>query len=56
MFDLSTLSEWDKVLSRLEPAAPPKNGQSRTFQRIIDRDDQAQCPFGFTKEVRDGQA
>ena len=58
MFDLQELSQWDEAEKAVVPTAPLTSEQYyiRTLQRIMVRDDLVQCPFGFTKEVHDGQA
>ena len=58
MFDLQELSQWDEAERAATPIAETvaEDSSIRTLQRMIARDDQVQCPFGFTKEVHDGQA
>lgn len=58
MFDLQELSQWDAAEKAVAATAPRETKQYsvRTLQRMMARDDQVQCPFGFTKEVHDGQA
>ena len=55
MFDLQHLSEWDAAEQASAPTKPQTELRSvRTLQRVQARDDQRQCPFGFTKEPADG--
>ena len=58
MFDLQELSQWDEAERAATPIAETvaEDRSIRTLQRMIARDDQVQCPFGFTNEVHDGQA
>lgn len=56
MFDLQELCQWDEAeKSVANDATSSADTQSiRTFQRVMARDDQVQCPFGYTSEVHDG--